>query len=70
MVAAADHVIDGQADDTAERLCVEQDDGGRDPGPERQVVAGQQAAEQARAFGLAGAMSLGGSPRRAAGNAW
>src|SRR5664279_156599 len=34
------------ADDAAERLCVEQDDGGRDPSSEWQVVAGQEAAEQ------------------------
>jgi len=39
-------------DDTAERLRVEQDDGGRDAAPERQAVAGQEAAEQVHAFGL------------------
>jgi hypothetical protein len=42
-----DHVVEGEADDAAERLCVEQDDGGCDPGPERQVMAGQEAAELA-----------------------
>ena len=39
-------------DDTAERLRVEQDDGGRDAAPERPAVAGQEAAEQVHAFGL------------------
>src|SRR5664279_1747906 len=34
------------ADDAAERLCVEQDDGGRDPSSEWEVVVGQEAAEQ------------------------
>jgi hypothetical protein len=36
--------------DAAERLCVEQDDGGGDLGPERQVMAGQEAAELAHSL--------------------
>ncbi len=48
-----DHVVDGEADDAAERLCVEQDDSGRDPGPERKVMAGQEAAEQLHPLVLA-----------------
>ncbi|MFE4799992.1 hypothetical protein ACFRFL_34450 [Streptomyces sp. NPDC056708] len=31
LVAVVDHVVDGEADNAAERLRVEQDDGGRDP---------------------------------------
>ena len=52
LVALADHVVEGEADDAAERLGVEQDDGGRDPGPQRQVVAGQDAAEQVQSLVL------------------
>jgi hypothetical protein len=47
LFAVVDHVVEGEADDAAERLCVEQDDGGCDPGPERQVMAGQEVAELA-----------------------
>jgi DNA-binding CsgD family transcriptional regulator/pimeloyl-ACP methyl ester carboxylesterase len=45
LVAVMDYVIDGQADDPAEGLGVEQDDDGRDPGPQWQVAAGQEVAE-------------------------
>jgi hypothetical protein len=34
LVALVDHIVDGEADDEAEWLCVEQDDGGRDPDPQ------------------------------------
>ncbi len=50
LFAVVDHVVEGEADDAAERLCVEQDDGGGDPGPERQVMAGQEAAGLARSL--------------------
>jgi hypothetical protein len=41
-----DDIVDGEANDAAERLCVEQDDSGRDASSEWQVVVGQEAAEQ------------------------
>ena len=34
-----DHVVEGEADDAAERLCVERDDGGCDPGLPKWVSA-------------------------------
>lgn len=48
LVAVVDHVVDGEADNAAERLRVEQDDGSRDPGPQRQAVIGQEASTSKR----------------------
>ena len=50
LVAVADHVVEGEADDAAERLGVKQDQGPCDAGPERQVVAGQDTAELAHSL--------------------
>lgn len=43
--AIADHVVEREADDAAEGLGVEQDDGGGDPDLERQARVRQDAAE-------------------------
>ena len=52
LVAVVDYVVDGQADDPAEGLGVEQDDDGRGPGPQRQVGAGEEVAEQVQSLAL------------------
>ena len=52
LIAVMDYVVDGQADDPAEGLGVEQDDDGRDPGPQRQVAAGEEVAEQVQSLVL------------------
>jgi hypothetical protein len=45
--AVLDDVVDGEADDAAEGLGVEQDDGGRELGLRRQVAVVQEVAKQA-----------------------
>jgi len=57
-LVVVDHVVDGEPDDAAERLRVEQDDGGRDPGPQWQVAIVQDAAEQVDALVLRERRSL------------
>ena len=52
LVAVMDYVVDGEAGDSAEGLGVEQDDDGRDPGPQRQVGAGEEVAEQVQSLAL------------------
>jgi hypothetical protein len=60
LVAVADHVVEGEADDTAEGLRVEQDEGGRDPGPEREVMGRQDTAELAHALAVGERCRLAG----------
>jgi hypothetical protein len=45
LVTVADDVVDGQPDDTGEGLGVEQDDDRGDPGSQRRVGVGEDAAE-------------------------
>src|SRR5664280_361561 len=52
-------------DDAAERLCVEQDDGGRDPSSEWQVVGRSGGGRAALPARVAGAVSLGGASPQA-----
>ena len=52
LVAVMYYVVDGEADDPAEGLSVEQDDDGRDPGPQWQVAAGEEVAEQVQSLAL------------------
>ena len=50
LVAVAGHVVEGEADDAADRLRVKQDEGRRDAGAERQVIGYRDAAEMAHAL--------------------
>jgi hypothetical protein len=52
LVSIADHVVGGEADDTAERLRVEQDDRRGDSGTQGLIVFGQHAADEVDSLGL------------------
>jgi hypothetical protein len=55
----AGDVVDGELGDSAEWLGVEQDDDSGDAGPQREVVTGEQAAEQGHALALGQASGAG-----------
>jgi hypothetical protein len=46
LVVVGDDVVDGEPDDPADPLCVEQDDDSGDSGSQREVVTGEKLAEQ------------------------
>jgi hypothetical protein len=52
LVPVGDDFIEGEPDDPAQTLRVKQDDDSGDPGSQREIVTGEQTAEQGHALAL------------------